>query len=194
MEFKTYTVLTLLVCSSPAFAWQPLTYPIRSQSAYERSVDTALCYAAANKTKVDITREPQVPPRKAPPTKTSSTGVPSRPPLPSSTFASAPMSASMPAAATQRSASAPAATAAATGASSVKSASAPTAGSEAMAATGASSTNAELGAAGAAASSSQANTASAVKLPPLPEPEPPMARYWAAYAECMQGRGYVVVQ
>ena len=40
----------------------------------------------------------------------------------------------------------------------------------------------------------QANAASAVKLPPLPQPEPPMARYWAAYAECMQGRGYVVVQ
>jgi hypothetical protein len=194
MEFKTYTVLTLLVCSSPAFAWQPLTYPIRSQSPYERSVDTALCYAAANKTKVDITREPQVPPRKAPPTKASSTGVPSRPPLPSSTFAAAPMSASMPAAATERGASAPAATAAAAGASSVKSASAPTAGSEAMAATGASSTNAELGASGAAASSSEANAASAVKLPPLPQPEPPMARYWAAYAECMQGRGYVVVQ
>ncbi|MEW9582799.1 hypothetical protein [Paraburkholderia sp. DGU8] len=194
MEFKTYTVLTLLVCSGPAFAWQPLTYPIRSQSPYERSVDTALCYAAANKTKVDITREPQVPPRKAPPAKASSTGVPSRPPLPSSTFAAAPTSASMPAAATERGASAPAASAAAPGASSVKSASAPTAGSEAMAATGASAANAELGTSGAAASSSQANAASAVKLPPLPQPEPPMARYWAAYAECMQGRGYVVVQ
>src|SRR4051794_37455767 len=157
MEFKTYSVLALLVCSSPAFAWQPLTYPIRSQSAYERSVDTALCYAAANKTKVDITREPQVPPRKAPPTQASSTGAPSRPPLPSSTFASAPMSASMPAAAADRGASAPAATAKAAGASSVKSASAPAAGSEAMAATGASSTDAELGASGAAAGSSQAN-------------------------------------
>jgi hypothetical protein len=63
-----------------------------------------------------------------------------------------------------------------------------------MAATGASSTNADLGASGTAASSSQANAASGVKLPPLPEPEPPMARYWAAYAECMQARGYVVVQ
>jgi hypothetical protein len=195
MEFKTYTVLTLLVCSSTAFAWQPLTYPIRSQSAYERSVDTAMCYAAANRTKVDITREPQIPPRKPPPTKASSTGVPSRPPLPSSTFSSAPVSASMPAAATEPGASAPVATAAtAPGASSVKSASAPAAGSEAMAATGASSTNADLGASGAAASSSQANAASGVKLPPLPEPEPPMARYWAAYAECMQARGYVVVQ
>jgi hypothetical protein len=63
-----------------------------------------------------------------------------------------------------------------------------------MAATGASAANAELGTSGAAASSSQANAASGVKLPPLPEPEPPMARYWAAYAECMQARGYVVAQ
>ncbi|MFL9963422.1 hypothetical protein PQR02_20600 [Paraburkholderia sediminicola] len=195
MEFKTYTVLTLLVCSSTAFAWQPLTYPIRSQSAYERSVDTAMCYAAANRTKVDIKREPQIPTRKAPPPKASSTGAPSRPPLPSSSFSAAPVSASMPAAATEPGASAPVATAAtAPGASSVKSASAPTAGSEAMAATGASSTNADLGASGTAATSSQANAASGVKLPPLPEPEPPMARYWAAYAECMQARGYVVVQ
>ena len=45
MEFKTYTLLTLVVFSSAAFAWQPLTYPIRSQSPYQRSIDTAMCYA-----------------------------------------------------------------------------------------------------------------------------------------------------
>ena len=100
MQIKTYTGLTLLVFSSAAFAWQPLTYPIRSQSPYQRSIDTAMCYATANKqTKVNIVREPQIPPRKPAATKTSSTGVPSRPPLPPSTFSSAPIGASMPAAA-----------------------------------------------------------------------------------------------
>ncbi|CAB3780864.1 hypothetical protein LMG28614_01105 [Paraburkholderia ultramafica] len=190
MEFKKYTVLTLLVCSSAALAWQPLTYPIRSQSPYERSVDTAMCYAAANKTGVSITREAQIPPRKPPPTKASSTGVPSRPPLPPSTFSAVPMSASMPAAATEPGASAPVATAAtATGASAAKPASAATA------ATAASVTSAELGASGAeVANSSQTSAASGVKLPPLPAPEPPMTRYWAAYGACMQARGYVVVQ
>jgi hypothetical protein len=187
MEFKTYTVLTLLVCSSSAFAWQPLTYPVRSQSPYERSIDTATCYAVANKTGVNITHESQIPARKPAPTKTSSTGVPARPPLPPSTFSSAPVATSMPAAATEPGASAPVATAAtdgaAAGASSVKSASAPGAGSEALAAT--SPASADGGASGAG---------STVKLPPLPEPEPPMARYWAAYANCMQARGYVVAQ
>ena len=194
MEFKTYTVLTLLVCSSTAFAWQPLTYPIRSQSPYERGVDSAMCYAAANKTGVDITREAQIPPRQPPATKATSTGVPSRPPLPPSTFSAAPMSASMPAAATEPGASAPMATAAtATGASAPKPAS--TATTAATAATAAAGTSAARGASGTeVANSSPASAASGVKLPPLPAPEPPMTRYWAAYAACMQARGYVVVQ
>lgn len=200
MEFKTYTVLTLMVVSSSAFAWQPLTYPVRSQSPYQRSIDTALCYAEANKTKVDIRREPQIPPRPQPASKATSTGVPSRPPLPSSTFSAAPMSASMPAAATAPGASEPVATAAA-GASAPRPASAPTTSpanapaAAASAATGASATTAELGASSAAAgSSAQANAASSVKLPPLPAPEPPMTQYWAAYGACMQARGYVVAQ
>jgi hypothetical protein len=190
MELKTYTVLTLMVCSTAAFAWQPLTYPVQSQSPYRRSVDNALCFAeASNKTKVDIRREPQIPPRAPPAAKSSSTGVPSRPPLPSSTFSAAPTSASMPSAATAPGASAPVATAA-TGASSAKTASGAATGTTAASATGA-----ELDASNPeAASSSQANAASSVKLPPLPAPEPPMTRYWAAYGACMQARGYVVVQ
>jgi hypothetical protein len=205
MEFKTYTVLTFMVVSSAAFAWQPLTYPVRSQSPYQRSVDTALCYAEANKTKVDITRESQIPPRKSPPPQTSSTGVPSRPPLPSSSFSATPASASMPAAATAPGASAPVATTAATtaapaapaataGASSVRSAGTAAAISSAMAALATSGTSADLGASDAVAGSSNPNPASNVALPPLPAPEPPMTRYWAAYGACMQAKGYVVTQ
>ncbi|MFB9125948.1 hypothetical protein E2553_09815 [Paraburkholderia dipogonis] len=200
MQIKTYTVLTLLVFSSAAFAWQPLTYPIRSQSPYQRSVDTALCYAAANKqTKVNIVHESQIPPRKPAATKTSSTGAPSRPPLPSSTFASAPFGASMPAA-TEPGASAPVATTAAKaatakGASAPMAASATSAGTTTTAATAASATTADNSASEmAAASAAQTAAASSVKLPPLPAPEPPMTQYWAAYGACMQARGYVVAQ
>jgi hypothetical protein len=31
-----------------------------------------------------------------------------------------------------------------------------------------------------------------MKMPPLPPPEPPMVRYWRAYSDCMQGKGYYV--
>ncbi|MFM0169997.1 hypothetical protein [Paraburkholderia sediminicola] len=201
MQIKTYTVLTLLVFSSAALAWQPLTYPIRSQSPYQRSIDTAMCYAAANKqTKVNIAHESQLPPRKPAATKTSSTGAPSRPPLPPSTFSSAPIGASMPAAAAPG-ASAPAATTAATATGTAKGASAPTAasatsaGTTTTAATAASATSADNSASEtAAASGAQMAAASSVKLPPLPAPEPPMTQYWAAYGACMQARGYVVAQ
>lgn len=188
MQIKTYTVLTLVVFSSAAFAWQPLTYPIRSQGPYQRSVDTASCFAAATKqTKVDIAREPQIPSRK-PATPTSSTGAPSRPPLPPSTFSATPMGASMPAAATAPGASAPAATTAtatATGASAPNAASAAPESATTTAATAASAASADGTAETTAAASS-------VKLPPLPAPEPPMTRYWAAYGACMQARGYIV--
>lgn len=232
MEFKTYTVLTLLMCSSTAFAWQPLTYPVRSQSPYQRSIDTATCYAEANKTGVSITRESQIPPRKAPPSKATSTGAPARPPLPPSTFSATPPPAGMPGATPEPGASAPMATAdiagtpgaaaaagvagttgvagtarsagsagsagsaenaaAPGGASSAKSAHAAKTASDATATAAAGQPDGN--ASGAAADSSQANAASNVKLPPLPEPEPPMARYWAAYSSCMQARGYVVAQ
>lgn len=197
MELEKYTVLTLMVVSSAAFAWQPVTYPMQSQSPYQQGVDSALCYAQANRmTKVNTARESQIPAPAAPASKASSTGVPSRPPLPLSTFSAAPMSANMPATATEPGASAPAATTAtATGASATKGASAPTAGTPATTAMAASGTIADLGASGAALTSlSEASAASGVNLPPLPAPEPPMTRYWAAYGACMQARGYVVAQ
>ncbi|MFM0152614.1 hypothetical protein [Paraburkholderia sediminicola] len=199
MGIRIYTALTLWVFSSAAFAWQPLTYPIRSQSAYQRSIDTAMCYATANKqTKVNIAHESQLPPRKPAATKTSSTGVPSRPPLPPSSFSAAPPGASMPAAAAAPAASAPVstATANATTAAATKTASSTTAATAlaasatTAAATPASATLADNGASETAA----AGAASGVKLPPLPAPEPPMTQYWAAYGACMQARGYVVTQ
>jgi hypothetical protein len=192
MQIRTYTVLALIVFSSAAFAWQPLTYPVRSQGPYQRSIDDATCFAAAGReSKVNITREAQIPPRKAPATRASSTGAPSRPPLPPSTFSATPPGASMPSAATAPGASAPAATNATTMAA-ASGASAPNAAS----ATPASTATAATAASGAAGSGTAETTAEAsgVKLPPLPAPEPPMTRYWAAFATCMQARGYVVVQ
>ncbi|SMG44376.1 hypothetical protein [Paraburkholderia susongensis] len=214
MELKTYTVLTLMVTSSAAFAWQPLTYPIRSQSPYQRSIDTAMCYAEANRlTKVDIKRESQIPPREPPATPTSSTGMPSKPPLPPSSFSATPLPWSASEPAETGALSEPTTTAAApTGASSAKSVNEATAGTTAASnaagasagpaastsaspspsATAAAPASAGAGASDGAAASLQANAASGVKLPPLPAPEPPMTRYWAAYGACMQARGYVV--
>ncbi|HEY2020423.1 hypothetical protein [Paraburkholderia sp.] len=204
MAFKKYSVLTLLVASSAAFAWQPLTYPVRSQSPYQRGVDTALCYAEANRvSKVDIVREPQIPPRPAPAAKGSSTGAPAKPPLPPSTFSATPLpySASMPDSASEALA---ALAAAPNGASSARPASgavtaadgargtATATGASAAASTTAAGASSALGASDAAGASLQASAASDVKLPPLPAPEPPMTRYWAAYGACMQARGYVV--
>ncbi|USU16975.1 hypothetical protein [Paraburkholderia fungorum] len=204
MEFKTYIALLIWVFSSAAFAWQPLTYPIRSQSAYQRSVDTAMCYAQANReSKVNIAHESQLPPRQPVATRTSSTGAPSRPPLPPSSFSAAPFGASMPAAApaasgatvttannaaAMKSASAPAASAAAAATATTAASAAATtaAASAAVAGNGASET--------VAGGASESAAASSVKLPPLPAPEPPMTRYWAVYSACMQARGYVVAQ
>ncbi|WP_236001972.1 hypothetical protein [Paraburkholderia elongata] len=197
MEFKTHIALTVWVFSNAAFAWQPLTYPIRSQGAYQRSIDTAMCFATANKeTKVNIAREPQIPPRQPPASKTSSTGAPSRPPLPPSTFSASPFGASMPAAASAPAASAPAVTTANNPAA-MKAASAPatTAATTAASASAGSAAIANNAASETAAiGASQTTAASNVKLPPLPAPEPPMTRYWAAYGACMQARGYVVTQ
>lgn len=204
MRIRTYTALTLWVFSSAAFAWQPLTYPIRSQGAYQRSVDTAMCYAAANKqTKVNIAHESQLPPRKPAAVKTSSTGTPSRPPLPPSSFSATPPGAGMPTAAAAPAASgAGVNTATATTAAATKTASSTTATATTTTATAAPSGAAPASAAiaengapeTAAASAAQTAAASGVKLPPLPAPEPPMTQYWAAYGACMQARGYVVTQ
>jgi hypothetical protein len=194
MEFKTYTVLTLLVVSSAAMAWQPLTYPIRGQSYSQRSVDTALCYAEANKTKVSIVHESQIPPRNPPPSKTSSTGVPSRPPLPPSTFSAAPTNTGLPTAASDSAASAALTAALAGGASAVRPASAANAASDALAALATPAAGVDPAALAALTGASGAAGASNVALPPLPAPEPPMTRYWAAYGACMQAKGYVVAQ
>ena len=195
MRIRTYTALTLSVLGSAAFAWQPLIYPIRSQSAYQRSIDAAMCYATANKqTKINIAHESQLPPRKPAATKTSSTGAPSRPPLPSSSFSATPPGASMPAAAAAPAASG-AGVSTATTAAATKTASSTTATATTAAATPASATSADNSASGtAAAGAAQTAAASGVKLPPLPAPEPPMTQYWAAYGACMQARGYVVAQ
>ena len=204
MEFKTYIALTAWVFSSAAFAWQPVTYPVRSQSAYQQSIDTAMCYATANKeTKVNIAHESQIPPRQPAATKASSTGAPSRPPLPPSSFSASPPGASMPAAALRLPQAAPAVTTA-TNTAAMKAASAPTATTAAAAAASASAASASAGSAAiadnsasetaAASGASQTTAASNVKLPPLPAPEPPMTRYWASYGACMQARGYVVMQ
>ncbi|WP_434108692.1 hypothetical protein [Paraburkholderia caffeinilytica] len=203
MRIRIYTVLLLWVFSSAAFAWQPLIYPIRSQSPYQRSIDTAMCYATANKqTKINIAHESQLPPRKPAASKTSSTGVPSRPPLPPSSFSAAPAGASMPttAAAAVPAASTPGvstATAHATTTAGTKTASSTTT-TTAMAASAttapATPASATLADNGASETASAAGAASGVKLPPLPAPEPPMTQYWAAYGACMQARGYVVTQ
>ncbi|PQV52458.1 hypothetical protein [Paraburkholderia sp. BL21I4N1] len=206
MKIKTYILVTLVVFSSAAFGWQPLVYPIRSQSPYQRSIDTATCYAAANKqTKINIAHESQIPPRHPAVNKTSSTGVPSRPPLPPSSFSATPPGIGMPASTLGASAPVAAAAAGASGAkagnaanpASSANATAATSASNAtaMAANPASATSADNGAsATAAASATEVAAASGVKLPPLPAPEPPMTQYWAAYGACMQARGYVVTQ
>ncbi|RDJ98636.1 hypothetical protein [Paraburkholderia lacunae] len=193
------TLLLLLLVSSAAQAWMPVVYPIRSQSPYQRSIDTSMCFATANRqSKVNIAHESQLPPRKPAASKSTSTGTPSRPPLPPSSFSAMPMSASMPTAASAPAANAPAASAAtatAATAASGTTAATTTTTTAASAATAASSSSAKSGASEtAAASAPQTAQGSDVKLPPLPAPEPPMTRYWAAYGACMQARGYVVMQ
>ncbi|WP_230417469.1 hypothetical protein [Paraburkholderia polaris] len=195
MGLKTYIALTAWVFSSAAFAWQPVTYPVRSQSGYQQSIDRAMCYATANReTKVNMAHESQLPPRQPKATKTSATGVSSRPPLPPSSFSASPPGASMPAAATAPAASGPAVNTA-TNAAATKAASAPAATAAAASASAGSAPIADNGASETAASgAAQTTAASNVKLPPLPAPEPPMTRYWASYGACMQARGYVVMQ
>ncbi|WP_084515529.1 hypothetical protein [Burkholderia sp. WSM2230] len=209
MGYKTYTLMTLMAVSNAAFAWQPLVYPVRSQSAYQRSIDSAMCYATANKqTKINIAREPQTPPPKPAGTKTSSTGAPSRPPLPPSTFSHAPGGPALPdgmapAAPSSASAVKPGTATAGNAASATPAAPAsdtPTAtaraGHAASAAAPASAAIAEKAASEPAtiASAPGASQPGTAALPPLPAPEPPMTRYWAAYGACMQARGYVVAQ
>jgi hypothetical protein len=217
MGYRTYTLMTLIAVSNAAFAWQPLVYPIRSQSPSQRSVDSALCYATATRqTKVNTVREPQVPPRKQAATKTSSTGAPSRPPLPPSTFSAAPIGASMPSGGAPAAASAASATKPGTATAGNAAPAAPASGAATTTAQGGHPASAALPASAAIADKSADKTASepatmagapgaigasqpdiagtVAAMPPLPAPEPPMTQYWAAYGACMQARGYVVAQ
>ena len=85
--------LTLLSLSGAASAWQPVVYPIRSQSAWQQSADAATCYSTASRQSgVNITREAQSPMR--PKLASGAVGIGgggqvSQPPLPASGTASA---------------------------------------------------------------------------------------------------------
>ncbi|SDI17196.1 hypothetical protein [Paraburkholderia phenazinium] len=167
--------LTLLAVTSAASAWQPVVYPVRSQSAWQQSADAAACYGVASQqTKVNITQQAQspMPPKFASGVTLIGGAQVSQPPLPASgaASASATMTGAAPAGAMPTSAAAAAAMAQA---------------SEPMPKTDKNGIP-ELGGA------SEPQTAAEVKPPPMPPPEPPMTRYWRAYGVCMQGRGYAV--
>lgn len=166
--------LTLLAVSGVALAWQPVVYPIRSQSPWQQSVDAAMCYSVASQqSKVNITQQAQspMPPKFA--SGVAPIGGPqvSQPPLPASGAASASATMASPAPAGAMPGSAAAAAMAQA--------------SEPMPKTDKNGIPELRGA-------SEPQTAAEVKLPPMPPPEPPMTRYWRAYAGCMQGRGYAV--
>ena len=170
--------LTLLTLSGAASAWQPVVYPIRSQSSWQQHADAATCYnTASRQSVVNITLEAQSP---MPPKLASGAvgigggGQVSQPPLPASGTAAA--------------ASATKATTTAT--------SAPASGTPAAAATTAQASEpmpkTDKNGMPQLDGASEPQTAAEVKAPPMPPPEPPMTRYWRAYAACMQGRGYAV--
>lgn len=163
----------MLAACGAAFAQQPLAVPGRSQSPWQQSIDTAACYAFANQTtKVNMARESQAPPREAThETRSLNPPRPVEPPLP-------------PGASGASGALAASAAAPASGASAavVAGASEPQGASGAMPASGVA----------IASGASDAIYGGDMKMPPLPPPEPPMVRYWRAYSDCMQGRGYFV--
>jgi hypothetical protein len=179
--------LTLLLASGMALAWQPVVYPIRSQSPTQQNIDAALCYGMANKqTNVNITREAQNPvtPKLDVPIAGSGTAQGGPPPLPAS---------GVPASGTVAGAAVPASAGAGTGAGATSTAKGtPAMPAGAMPGSEASAQAAASGAAASGGSDAQATTEAEVKLPPPPPPEPPMTRYWRAYGACMQQRGYVV--
>ncbi|MGF6721694.1 hypothetical protein P3T43_001041 [Paraburkholderia sp. GAS41] len=166
--------LTLLSMSGAVLAWQPVVYPIRSQNAWQQNTDAATCYGTARRQSgVDMTREAQSPTRPKLASGAASIGSGaqvSQPPLPASGAVSASGTKAMAAAGVPPASGAAAATGQA---------------SEPMPKTDKSGVP-ELGGA------SEPPTATEVKAPPMPPPEPPMTRYWRAYATCMQGRGYAV--
>jgi hypothetical protein len=175
--------LTLLLTSGTALAWQPVVYPIRSQTPTQQNIDAAICYGMANRqTNVNITREAQAPMAPKPaPAQAGSGGQPAgQPPLPASGVASA----------SGTLAGAPAAASAGTTATAKGAQTAPATAmpdSDALVKTDKNGMPEMSG-----ASDAQPTTEAEVKLPPPPPPEPPMTRYWRAYGVCMQGRGYAV--
>ncbi|WP_244816217.1 hypothetical protein [Caballeronia sp. Lep1P3] len=175
MKPSNFAGIALLAGSCAAFAQQPMTLPGRSQSSAQQSVDNAACYAYANQTtNVNMARESQTPPKhSATETRTMSAPRPVEPPLPP--VASGALAASAPAA---------------SGASAVSGAS----GASGAAVAGAQGASAAMPASAAmsASGTSDAIYGGDMKMPPLPPPEPPMVRYWRAYSECMQNRGYFV--
>jgi hypothetical protein len=178
--------LMLLLAGGTALAWQPVVYPIRSQTPSQQTVDAAACYGMASRqTNVNITREAQVPmaPKPAPALAGSGGAQAGQPPLPASGVASA--------SGTVAGASAPAG---ASGTTTAKGTPAMPAGampgSDALAKTDKTGIPEVSGASGV--SDAQPTTEAEVKLPPPPPPEPPMTRYWRAYGACMQQRGYAV--
>ncbi|MBN3767901.1 hypothetical protein G3O01_44345, partial [Burkholderia sp. Ac-20365] len=63
MTRLVHAAIALFVVSGASVAQVPLTYPGRSQGPGQQAVDTAACYADANKTtRVNIARESQRPP------------------------------------------------------------------------------------------------------------------------------------
>jgi len=168
----------VLIATTSGLVWaqRPLVYPLRSQSPGAQSIDNALCYSQARQqTNVDIVREPQRPLRKKAidfaPDAGRGTSVPPLPP------------------GTERSKAAGGATG--TAAASAASAASPTAAASASTQTTAS-TNTGASGASATTALNAASGANTINLPPLPPPEPPMTRYWQAYGDCMQSRGYGV--
>ncbi|GLU35066.1 hypothetical protein WKR88_13905 [Trinickia caryophylli] len=193
MNARIWVSAVLLVASGMSWAQRPLVYPLRSQSAGTQSVDNAYCYWQANEqTHVDVAREPQKPLRTEPIAFAPDTGHgASAPPLPAP-------AGPVRAASSPTSASAPAATAGIAGASATaaapKAATAPnTAGTrEANAASGIRAASNTAATADAGSLGASGGSVGLPPLPPLPPPEPPMTRYWHAYGDCMQSRGYGV--
>ena len=173
--------LTLLLTSSVALAWQPVVYPIRSQSATQQNIDAATCYGLASRqTNVNITREAQAPmaPKPTPALAGSGGQQAGQPPLPASGVASA----------SGTLAAAPSAASAGTTTTAKGTPATPAMpDSDTLAKTDKNGTAEASG-----ASDAQGTTEAEIKLPPPPPPEPPMTRYWRAYGVCMQGRGYAV--
>lgn len=179
MRLSTYAGIALLAASGAAAAQQPLALPGRSQSSWQQSVDTAACYAYANQnTKVNMAREAQTPPRDAPreprPLSPPRAVEPPLPPVASGALAASAASSAV--------AASGASAVTVAGASGAHGASAPQGASAALPASGIA----------AASGASDAILSGDMKMPPLPPPEPPMVRYWRAYSDCMQNRGYFV--